>query len=245
MPIARAIGGTVRVAHRDRGQGREPPPDKILAAPDEHLVGWMRDHKHRPCVGVSRPPSPTATAPAGLPPIRSARAPHGHEIVAARGRRDRLQPATRSTLRSIASRRRAAASCSQWKLAVRLSVSDRAGSGPVRRSCHAAKCFTSITRVEIAGSAYAAGCGMSQAIGPSAGAHAGTGSARRCVQIHTRRSVTGVRAAVRSGSRVVSVRSPHEGSSSGQRSVDRLRGHLLTCAGCWPLAKRRLVRTSS
>src|SRR5258705_2852529 len=66
-----------------------------------------------------------------------------------------------------------------------------------------------------------------------------------CAQIHTCRGTDGMCAVVRSGVRFLSVRSPHEASSSGQPSVDRLRDHLLTCARCWPLAKRRLVRTSS
>jgi hypothetical protein len=46
----------------------------------------------------------------------------------------------------------------------------------------------------------------------------------------------------RAGSRGVIV---HGIVSSDQPNVDRSRGDLLTCARCWPLGKRRLVRTSS
>lgn len=129
------------VAPRDRDAWREPPLHKILAVPDENLVGAWAITNASPGVGLSRPPSPAATTRAGLPSIRSARASRGREIVAARGLHDRLQPATRSMPRPGRGPR-PAASRSPQKLVVRLCARDRAAVQiRARLACHAAKCF--------------------------------------------------------------------------------------------------------
>jgi hypothetical protein len=98
---------------------------------------------------------------------RSTTEPIRQDIARTRNRRrarlcDRLQPATRSTLRAVASGERPAASRSQQKLVLRLRARDRTrGWIHTRISCHAAECCTSIATLnQIVGSADAARCGM-------------------------------------------------------------------------------------
>jgi len=250
MPTrACAIGGTGRVAHRDAAHGANRRRTKFSPDPTRTSSGGRAMTYVSPGVGLSRPRPPAATTRQVYHRFDRPGQRAGHEIAAGRGLRDRLQPATCSTLLArvgpstpvpVRSRNLRSACALAIRAAVRISA---------RLSCHAAKSSIFIaTRVRTGSALYAAECGMSHAAAgrsARAGAHAGT-AAREGLCADTYTAIRHrVRAAVRSGSRVVSVRSPHEPSSSGQPSVDRRRGHLLTCAGCWPLAKRRLVRTSS
>lgn len=247
-------------AHRGRDARRGQPPDKILAVPDENLVGSVRDDKHLPWRRAVTPPSPTANNAGrsttvsirqGIAPTRNRR----------RSRlRDRLQPATRSTLlghvgpttrrflpaaetcgppvRAVAPRSR-----SRYDACVMQQNASLPGPAGRDRSLDICSIMQHVTR---GGPRIRAPTDGTAGRGPPAreracsyGAHEGL-----CADTHTRVRRR-VRAAARSASHVFSGRSPHEPSSSGQPSVDRLRDHLLTCARCWPLAKRRLVRTSS
>lgn len=262
MSIRARNRGTARVAHHARGDWRERlRRTKFSPCPTRSSSGACAKTKHRPWRRAVTPTSPTETTPAGLPPIRSVRAradtkssPRVASAIAYSLLLDRRRARSRRASDPRASAR--SKKCGppahpRW----------HRGRIPVRLLCHAAKCCTSMaTRVQITGSAYAAGCGMSRAAddplhadGPRqpvavetvrvrAGWHRSVrGSVRRYTHARLRRGVRGreIRFACPLG------RSPHEASSSGQPSVDRLRGHLLTCARCWPLAKRRLVRTSS
>jgi hypothetical protein len=145
---------------------------------------------------------------------RSTTEPIRQDIARTRNRRrarlcDRLQPATRSTLRAVASGERPAASRSQQKLVLRLRARDRtqgldphttlvscsrmlhfySNAEPDRRlrGCskmrHVPRRGTRRPRSD--------GRGPPAAVGPCARAHAGTEHTRVCGQIHTRRSVTG------------------------------------------------------
>lgn len=243
MPIARAIGGAGRVAPRDRDAWREPPLHKILAVPDENLVRAWAITNASPGVGLSRPPSPAATTRAGLPSIRSARASRGREIVAARGLHDRLQPATRSMPRPGRGPRPASFSLATETCGAPVCPRSRRGPDPGTTRLSCSKMLRCPWRH--------GGCPLAPHVQQDAacharrpaavGPHAGT---RVCAQIHTRRSVAGASIhEIGSACRLGAI--AHEASSSGHPSVDPLRGHLLTCARCWPLAKRRLVRTSS
>jgi hypothetical protein len=244
MSIARAIGDATRITHRAR---RTAAPYEILASPDENLVGCARDDKCQPWRRAVTPPAAAETTPAGLPPIRSARAsrdtkssPRGLAITysllldGSRAVRDPRFLLAAETSRPPARRRSVPepGSCSMM-----LHIDGDAA--PDRPLCICSK-MRHIRRG--VGDPRPADEDRS---GPCACAHVARVQAMVCAQIHTRRIRHGVRPAARSGSRVFSGRSPHDACSSGQPSVDRLRDHLLTCARCWPLAKRRLVRTSS
>lgn len=99
--------------------------------PTRTSFGCVRDDKHQPWRRAVTPPAPTATTPAGLPPIRIRQGIARHEIVAAQALRSPTacysMEATRSATR---------ASCSQQKLAVHLRLRSRRGPDRARlRSC--------------------------------------------------------------------------------------------------------------
>jgi hypothetical protein len=210
------------------------------------LVGGLHDDRHQPCVGLSRPPSPQQQRGQ----VYHRFDPPGHRADTKSSPRAVSAIAYSLLLDRRCARRveaRPAASCSQQKLAVRLWARDRAavrierdsrvmqqnaslpwrhGAGPLAplmqqdAACHARRDDRARTRM-LAQETREPVRRYTHA-GPSRGAS---------------------RRQIRSACRLV--RSSHEPSSSRHPSVDPLRGHLLTCAGCWPLAKRRLVRTSS